>query len=100
MQFRLLRGLHHEGGKTFKPGDIIDSKTNLAERFNQPETGSIKFEPVQVVAPAQSEADQEDLSKCTVQQLREIAEANEIDLEGCTLKEEILNAVQGELSCQ
>jgi hypothetical protein len=29
-QFKLLRGLHSEGGKTYKPGDIINSASDLS----------------------------------------------------------------------
>lgn len=42
-RFRLLSGIHNEGGRTYKPGETIDSKTDL-NRFNVP--GSVRFEQV------------------------------------------------------
>ena len=99
MKFRLVRGLHNDGEKTYQVGDIIETDIDLAAKFNQPSSGSIKFEPLSMVSPAQSQADTENLSKLTVKQLKEIAEDNEIDLEGCSTKDEILNAVQGALEC-
>jgi hypothetical protein len=44
MKFRLLRGIHNHGGMTYRPGDIVESSTDLAKRLNAP--GSIRFERI------------------------------------------------------
>lgn len=42
MRFKLLVGLHWEGDRLYKPGDIIETDRDLS-RFNHP-TGERKFE--------------------------------------------------------
>lgn len=36
MKFQVLRGIHSEGKRIWKRGEIVDSQVNLVERFNQP----------------------------------------------------------------
>jgi len=38
-RFRVLRGKHREGGKTYAPGEVVDSKTDLVAKL-----GAGKFE--------------------------------------------------------
>lgn len=42
-RFRVLAGVHSEGGRTYYKGDIVDRKSDL-NRLNSP--GSLKFEHV------------------------------------------------------
>ena len=43
-KFKLLRGIHSEGGKTYVPGDIIDSKSDLLAHNTTP--NAPRFEEV------------------------------------------------------
>lgn len=102
-KFRVLRGIHSEGGVTYEAGGIVDSSTNLL-RMNSP--GSVKFvkvgqEPVLASAsePLQS-PDQliptagDSLDAMTVAELREFAREEGIDLEGANRKDQIIEAIR------
>jgi len=98
--FRLLRGKHINGGKTYKKGDLIHTTADLA-RFNCG-PGSMRYQeinPVEEVAPAQSEtpapSPQEENSNTdyTLEELRIIADDEEVDITGLTTKEEIVKAM-------
>lgn len=99
MKFKLLRGLHSHGGKTYQPGNVVESDTDFVARF-----GRLKFERLlDDTAPiTQQAADQaaeagfetvnelRDLSKMTVSQLRTYAAENEVDLGDARTKDQIL----------
>lgn len=88
-RFELLSGIHNEGGKTYYPGDVINSASNLAEH-NKP--NAFRFRPL-----PKSEADRDEgLDAMTVSQLREFAAEEEIDLGDATKKDEILRLCKGE----
>jgi len=115
MRFRILVGNHTEGfGPTEKRysarnpkgelvddhPDIIKSEIDLTERF-----GPDKFQRLREDEPDQphyaaelQEEETEEVDELTtwkVSELREYAEANEIDLEGATRKDEIIAAIRG-----
>lgn len=43
MKFKVLHGAHREGGCTYYRNEVVDSKIDLAKRFNT--LGTVKFEP-------------------------------------------------------
>jgi|TARA_R110000824_G_scaffold89320_4_gene219052 hypothetical protein len=96
--FRLLRGGHIENspsgvGRTYKKGDIFESISDLL-RFNQG-PNSRKFEEIGSVAPAlptsspEAPSNVDTVTSYTVDELKIIADDEEIDISDCTSKEEI-----------
>jgi len=90
-KFRVLAGSHREGGKTYRQGDIVDSKSNLLkhnrggrkyaritdeEAFADP----VEAEPEAVAATATVPDD--GLEAMTEDELREFADSNGIKLTG------------------
>ncbi len=105
-KFKVLRGQHSEQGKIYKKGDTVDSKTDLAERFNFP--GSIKFAKIASKNSPSDEVEEEEeeetaeetysaeeLSLLTIPDLKELANDQEINLSGLSRKEEIIEAILG-----
>lgn len=107
-RFRVLRGSHSEGYnpdgsiRIYHKGDIVDSVTNLLKHNKQ---GSIKFQKVGRTAVDEEETvtDPEDvggygsLADMTVDELKEVAAAEEIDLEGATRRKEIVSRIEAAL---
>jgi|SRR6185369_17241677 len=91
----------YQGATRTYSGDIIDSKQDLARRFNQG-PHSIKFERLSDKTPARSKTfrsgDEDesdtDYKALTVMELRAIAEEREISLDGLTKKSEIIAAIE------
>lgn len=118
-KFRVVHGRHHEGGRTYKQGEIVDSKTDLS-RLNAP--NAIKFEkvaesiPVTPVSIPQEETEtveeapmqeleveeevsvEDDFETMKVAELKQLAEAEEIDLDGATRKADIIERIREALS--
>ncbi len=94
-KFRLLRGIHNEGGNTYFPGEVVDSKSDLLEH-NSP--GSTRFEKVSEDTHASTDPDVGQLEGMTVVQLRELAQFEEVDLGTATRKDEIINVLQSALT--
>ena len=97
-QFELLAGGHvGEDGTRYGRGDRVSSKLELDKRF-----GSDKFRRIvengESVAPPPVQSDVVDeklnLDAMTVQQLRDFAEQEEIDLEGATKKADIVAVIR------
>ena len=101
-KFRLISGVHNEGGKTYVSGtknNIIESSKNLLEQ-NGPgrprfELVVESFQPLEQPSEPVSEVDT--IRKLSVPGLKEYAEVNEIDLGTATKRDEILNTILGEL---
>lgn len=104
-RFKLLHGIHNEGGKTYYPGDVIDSASDLS-KHNRP--SNVRYEPVAEETddplgsadtlqanpvPLESGAPLESL---TIAQLRQLAEEYEVDLGDAAKKGEIIDALQTE----
>ncbi len=84
-KFKVLAGHHNEGGKTYGPGDIVDSASDL-NKHNKQE--AIKFEQVgEVLSP------QDELKQHTVAELQDLAAEEEIDLGDAVKKLEIIEAI-------
>ena len=97
-KFRVLHGLHSEGGRVYDAGSVVDSKSNLL-RFNQP--GAVKFQALPdstlLDSTPVSEPDTEPtdlLENMTVADLRKLAEEEEINLDGTTRKDQIVAAIR------
>ena len=87
-KFRVLRGHHNEGGKTYDVGDIVDSKSNLLQHnFGR----SIRFEAVLDPNPVNEDG----LDQLTVTQLRALAAEEEVGLVSATLKDDIIEVLRG-----
>jgi hypothetical protein len=123
-KYRLLVGQHvdnhpsHEGDHVYVPGDIIDTDKDLLrfngvgmspkfERLHDTSAGDVRNYPPPTPpekqlppAPKQVEpvtkrpGDDDKLDTMTTQQLKEYAAENEIDITGCTRKDEILERIR------
>jgi hypothetical protein len=105
-KFRVLHGIHAEGGQVYRAGEVVDSATDL-NRMNTP--GSSKFEElvgggvavVEAATPSSSSLDDDsdgavndELDTMTVSQLREFAAQEEISLESSKKKADIVAAIR------
>lgn len=70
-KFKVLRGLHAEGGRTYRPGEIVDSKSDLSELNTH---GSIRFEKISAGEISKTES-LEDLKAKREELDRQIADA-------------------------
>lgn len=94
-KFRLTTGIHSEGGRTYKPGDIIDSMSNLAKhniRGDMPRFVLVEGNPVS--RPLGDPTSVDFLEGMTIQELRQYAAEEEIDLQDATKKAEIIRICQ------
>ena len=91
-QFRLLRGMHQEGGKIYRAGDIIDSASDLLKHNTS--WGKKKYASVDDVVELgeldQDAESQDFYTEMSVAELQSIAEEGEISLDGCKTKKEII----------
>ena len=99
-EFQLLRGVHDQGGQTYYPGEIFTSEQDLAARFNlpgSPERVALiqEFEPPPDEIP---EPPKGDLEQMTLADLREMAAAEGIDVEGLGKKAELVERMKAALS--
>lgn len=94
-RFELLSGVHNEGGKTYYPGDVFDSARDLSKHpYNRP--NAFRFRALST-GPVEAKARNE-LDSMTVAELKQYAEAEEIDLGDATKRAEILALCRGEVS--
>lgn len=109
MRFQLLVGTHvGDDNKHYTAGDIIETQTNLAARFNEPNCPP-KFrrltekefaaEQENQAFRKQQEADKnkkpgDGLDSLSLEDLRKLAEEEEIDLGKSKTKEEVLKAIR------
>lgn len=95
-KYKVLRGRHAEYGRVYDIGDIVDSRSDL-DVLNS--LNSQKFEYIgpgtySKTSSTESEAGQDSLDSMTVAQLKELAEGEEIDLDGATRRDEILTIIK------
>ncbi len=97
-KFKLVRGRHNDGTKTYGPGDIIESPTDLS--LHDPQ--QLRFVPILenvVTAPAEKQESASDgYNEMTVAELRSYADEGEIDLSGCHSKAAIIARIKDEES--
>tara|TARA_Y100000361_G_scaffold36089_1_gene30576 strand:- start:30000 stop:30317 length:318 start_codon:yes stop_codon:yes gene_type:complete len=97
-KFKLIRGRHNDGAKTYKPGDIIESSSDLS--LHDPQ--QLRFVPILenvAVAPVEKQESTSDgYSEMTVAELRSYADEGEIDLSGCHSKAAIIARIKDEES--
>lgn len=109
-KFRVLRGSHNEGGKTYHRGDVVESRVDLVKKFNEkgipPRFSRITGREVkETTDPGPSTSDQkpndpalnpsnrfgvETLKMMNLTELKGLAAEEEIDLGGATKKDEII----------
>jgi len=103
-RYRLLRGIHVHGQNTYSPGAVIDTAQNLL-RLNAP--GSIRFErvyeeeeptPVETTPEPTEEEPTDDLEALTLAELRDLAEAEEVDLGDAKRKADVLEVLRRALT--
>jgi len=103
-RFRVLIGVHSEGGKTYgkdeMAGDVIDSKSDLSKHNS---FGAIKFARITddghsivdvTPAPDQDESGNPNFDKMTVLQLKEFATENDLEISEASSKAELLVIVK------
>ena len=96
-RFKVLTGKHHEGGRTYKTGEIVDSKSDLL-KLNR---GSRKFERVtkeddEALAKKKAEAPStlDELEKMTKADLEAFAADGGIDISGLKTKDQLIIAIR------
>jgi len=93
-KYRLLAGTHTTGStaknnrRRYHVGDIIESDEDLVKRFNR--ANSVKFE----VVPDSNGGVSDGLDDMTVEELRQLAEAEEIDLGDAVRKPRIIRILR------
>ena len=103
MLFKVLRGSHSEGGKTYRKGEVVDSKSDLIKHNS---SGSIKFanvfddgakqdakEAVPSSVATKNPHEREELEALTLPDLKEIAADEEVEIDSTFKKEEIISAL-------
>ncbi len=104
-KFKIIRGVHSFGGKTYTSGiegqNIIETEENLLLR-NNPSGIRPRFVLLNNFAPiSENQEDVDDnLENQTVAQLRQFAEEGGIELGTATRKDEILSTIRGEMQLQ
>lgn len=95
MRFKLLRGVHVEDGKTYHPGQTIDTERNLLES-NQGSARFERLEDVLITEDASREYSdlEEKLKELSIAKLRRHAEVEGIDLGTSSSKEEVINTIR------
>jgi hypothetical protein len=101
-EFQLLRGVHSQDGQTYYPGEIFTSEHDLAARFNLPKcparvTLLREFDPLpgETQPPKPTEGD---LDAMTAAELREMAAAEGITVEGLTKKADLAERIKAALA--
>ena len=95
MKFRVLCGVHSEGGRTYGVGSVVDSASDLS-RLNYP--GVERFERLNVPDPLavavadlpKEEPAKDSFTNMTVEELRKFAEEAEVDLGKARTRDQIL----------
>lgn len=94
-KFKLVRGRHSDGTKTYNPGDIIESPTDLSAHDPQ----QLRFVPILEktnVVETKNETTDDGFKEMTVVELRSYAEEGDIDLSGCHSKAAIIARIKDE----
>jgi len=98
MKFRLIRGVHQEGGQTYVAGvdgqDVIETDKDLSKHNDSVRP---RFQLIEEFAAVNQQTGSDVLRAKTIKELREFAMEEEIDLGDATRKEEIFNIIDGEL---
>lgn len=98
-KFKLVRGRHNDGTKTYCPGDIIESSTDLSIH-NTPDAPRFLPYEVKVIteAPAPTKSISDAFEEMTIAELRSYADEGEIGLSGCHSKAAIIARIKDEES--
>jgi hypothetical protein len=98
-KFKLVRGRHSDGTKTYGPGDIIESPTDLS--LHDPQ--QLRFVPIlENLKPNEFKKEEPTVNSAfnemTVVELRSYADEGDIDLSGCHSKGAIIARIKDEES--
>ena len=91
-RFRVVQGSHHEGGKHYKKGDVVESASDLLKHNSYGSTKFVSVDDVVVNSP-EPETDDDNsaaFEEMSMTELRQWAEEGDINLEGCTTKKQIV----------
>lgn len=98
MKFKLIRGVHQEGGKTYSSGvegqDIIETDNDLS-KFN--DSVRPRFMVIEELAAVSQQTGSDVLRAKTAKQLQAFAREEKIDIGDTTDKQELFNIINGEL---
>lgn len=94
-KFKLVAGVHSEGGKVYKRGDVFESKTDL-RAHNKPGSERFIFLSEEAIAASnQAKEDEADAFKeMTVAELKSYAAEGDIDLSGAYNKADIIARIK------
>ena len=107
MQFKVLRGIHSESGRTYYAGSIVDSKSDLltmnhvssTPRFQRVESDPSETHAAalkgyntinEIQSPKAKEPEKDAFTTMTVDELRKFAEETEVDLGKARTRDQIL----------
>ncbi len=107
-RFRVLRGSHAEGGKVYKQGSIVDSKSDLRKHNRHNSQKFLFISEVDEDTPPAEEQEAEEqekgrtdsddtLESMTLSELRAHAAAEEIDTHSARTKAELIAAIRAAL---
>ena len=94
-KFKLIAGRHITGKteqdrKIYRIGDVVESDRDLVERFGKDKFQRVGDDAVATVVNGEARAELEAMS---VRDLRELAEADEVELGNATRKNEIIRVL-------
>lgn len=100
--FKLLRGVHSEGGNVYRKGDCFESKSNLSVHNHK---NSVRFQKLSALPTKEEQSALEvspkytelELSSLRLTELQQLCEDEEIDIEGLRKKREIVDKIVKEL---
>ena len=95
-KFKLMAGVHSEGNKVYKRGEVFESKTDLSShnRPGEPERFLLISEAVQAAESKANEDEVDALKEMTVAELKSYAAEGDIDLSGVYNKADIIAKIK------
>lgn len=93
-RFRVLYGVHAEGGKVYRKGDIVESASDLL-KHNIPGQAP-RYGSLDDVVPTESREKEETeaYEEMTFAELKSYAEEGEIDITGATTKAQLIQKIR------
>jgi hypothetical protein len=96
-RFRLNSGIHSEGGKTYMPGDVFESASDLSVHNVRGDLPRYERVTTSIaLSHGETPADRDPLGihQLSVPELRQWADNEEIDLGDATRKSDILKTIE------
>jgi hypothetical protein len=92
-KYRVLAGKHIQGKTWYGPGDVVESRADLIEKFGASKFALVEGGGGNAVATVDRQDQRKELESLSVKELREFAESEEIDVTTCSRKDEYVNAI-------